>query len=508
MTDIAPRGGRLGGSAIRRVALVFRDENVTRQFAVVSLVVIALISLALSLVLSFYTRKGLLDREWNITADYVRTEVLYHLSAENFAQPWTADAMTRFRDFYAQAVAMPEIVRLKIYDASATVIWSDEPRLLRTRFPDNALLRTALGGRTVVNLETGSGKSENIYERGRFPQLVEVYVPIVFPGSDRVAGVIETYKAPTQVFANIRQAQMVVFATAAAGGAFLYLVLYGIVRRAARRIREQREAIEQRNRELERRGLELAATNEDLRALQAQLVEAERMAAIGEVVTAVAHGIRNPLANIRAAAEVASLKERTGSAHQNGAAMDCIVGEVDRLEMRLRELLQFVRPGERSRELVDLNAVAEESLRLLAGRLGKAGLTVDARLAPSLPPIRGEAVLLEQVFLGLLGNAVEATDLGGKPITVTTGAERSRAGDLRVYAEVTDRGAGIPEAAIPRIFTPFYTTKAQGTGLGLAIAKKFTEAYGGVISVTSRPQEGTTFRLEFPAIQAPDGVAP
>jgi signal transduction histidine kinase len=156
---------------------------------------------------------------------------------------------------------------------------------------------------------------------------------------------------------------------------------------------------------------------------------------------------------------------------------------------------------------VDLNAVVRDSLHALAGRLDKAGLRVDARLAPELPPIRGEAVLLEQVFLGLLGNAVEASADDARPITVTTRTERLPSGDVRVCAEVKDHGAGIPEEAMARIFTPFYTTKAQGTGLGLAIAKKFTEAYGGVITVSSRLREGATFRLAFPAAGASSGGA-
>jgi signal transduction histidine kinase len=72
---------------------------------------------------------------------------------------------------------------------------------------------------------------------------------------------------------------------------------------------------------------------------------------------------------------------------------------------------------------------------------------------------------------------------------------------------VKDNGVGIPAEALPRIFTPFYTTKAQGTGLGLSIAKKFTEAYGGFISVSSRPREGATFRVVFPASGVPGGAA-
>jgi len=273
----------------------------TRQFAVLSFFVIGLSTIALCLVITYYLRKDLWEREWRITADYIRTEARHYLTPADFALPFSPSAQEHFRNFYAKTVRMPEIVRVKIYDTTAAVVWSDQPLLIGQRFLDNTHLLGALAGHTMVNLEMGEEKGENLYERQEFPELVEVYVPIVFPEHTEVAGVVETYKAPTTVFTNIRQGQMVVVETALAGSALLYLSLFWIVRRAARRISEQQQALTQRSQELQ--------------AVQTQLLEAERMAAIGEVVAAVAHGIRNPLANIRAVAQVATLdcKEAEGT---------------------------------------------------------------------------------------------------------------------------------------------------------------------------------------------------
>ncbi len=465
-----------------------------RQFAILSFIVIGLITAALSLVISLYLRKDLLDREWGTTADFIRTEAFQRLSLSDFSAPSTRAAQEHFETFYQQTVMMPEIVRVKIYDATMAVVWSDEPRLIGQRFPDNPHLAKALAGRTTVNLESGELKAENVYERNEFARLVEVYVPIVFPGTGGVAGVVETYKMPKQVFASIRKGQLVVVATALAGSALLYLSLFWIVRRAARRIEEQHQALEQRSQEL-------AAANQELRAVQAQLLEAERMAAIGEVVTAVAHGIRNPLANIRASAQVASLDYREGGpsalAPRNLAN---IMAEVDRLEGRLKELLQFVRPADRQSEPLELNVVLRGALEMMAGRIAKANLRLETLLAPELPPVLGNTMLLEQVFLSLIGNAIEAIPVGGGTITLLTGPVAENAGPARVFAEVRDTGVGIPSEDLPKIFTPFYTTKAQGTGLGLAIARKFTEAQGGTISAWSRPGQGSAFRVSFPAL--------
>ncbi len=108
-------------------------------------------------------------------------------------------------------------------------------------------------------------------------------------------------------------------------------------------------------------------------------------------------------------------------------------------------------------------------------------------------------MLMEQVFLSLLGNALEAMGDGRGALTVLTGTARGDDGSSLVFAEVQDTGPGIPPEEQSRIFAPFYTTKAQGTGLGLAIAKRFTEAQGGTIRVRSRVGEGATFRVSFPA---------
>ena len=468
--------------------------ELSRQFALLSLGVIGLITLALSMVIVYSLRRDLLEREWGITADFIRTEALQGLTPADFLAPTTPAALVHFEQFYQQTVTMPEIVRVKIYDASMAVVWSDEARLRGQLFPDNPHLVRALGGQTTINLDSDAEKGENVYERNEFARLVEVYVPIVFPGTSRVVGVVETYKMPRQVFASIRKGQITVIGTALIGGAFLYLSLFWIVRRAGRRIEEQHSALEQRTREL-------TSANDELRAVQAQLLEAERLAAIGEVVTAVAHGIRNPLANIRAAAQVASLDCR--DADPSALAPKNLVNimmEVDRLESRLKELLQFVRPANRPIEPLDLNAVLRESLQMMAGRIAKTRLTLEEQLAPTLPPIMGSSILLEQVFLSLIGNAVEAIPDGSGTITIRTGSERDGTGAPSVFAEVRDTGVGISSEQLSRIFEPFYTTKAQGTGLGLAIAKKFTEAQAGTLRVWSRPGEGTTFRVTFPGL--------
>jgi two-component system sensor histidine kinase HydH len=466
-----------------------------QQFAVLGFIIVGLITAALCLIISYYMREDVLQREWRTTTDFIRTEAWQGLSPDDFTTPESTTAQRHFRRFYEQAVLMPEIIRVKVYDANMRVIWSDESRLIGQRFPDNPQLLTALSGQTAVNLETGKRKGENVFEREE-PELVEVYVPIMFAQDSRVVGVVETYKDPVQVFANIRKGQWIVVMTALAGGALLYLSLFWIVRRAGQRIETQHKTLEIQSREM-------GAANQELRAVQAQLVEAERMAAVGEVVTAVAHGIRNPLANIRASAQVALLDCNDASCPAPVPKnLSNIMGEVDRLEGRLRELLQFVRPAERQSQPLDLSSLLQATLEVMAGRLNAAQVKAEEHLADALPVIAGDPMLLEQVFMNLIGNAIEASHEGGT-IVVRTGAEPADSGPPMVFAEIQDFGKGITPGQMSKIFTLFYTTKSQGTGVGLPIAKKFTEAHGGTISVASRPGEGTTFRVALPARKAP-----
>jgi signal transduction histidine kinase len=150
---------------------------------------------------------------------------------------------------------------------------------------------------------------------------------------------------------------------------------------------------------------------------------------------------------------------------------------------------------------VDLNFVLRGTLEMMCGRIANADLKVDEQLAPALPPIMADPMLIEQVFVSLIDNAIDAMPGGSGTITLITGTEPDNGAGLRVFAEVRDTGVGIRKEEIPKILKSFYTTKAQGTGLGLAIAKKFTEAYSGALSVWSRPGEGTIFRVTFPAQQ-------
>jgi signal transduction histidine kinase len=467
--------------ALPRVSLL-------RTFAVLSLVTIALITAAQVTVQWLLLRDDLLQWERVATAEEVRAEAHARLRPEDFRQWQTPEARARFAAFLRDALHNPEILRVKLYDRDMRVVWSDEPRLLGTRFPDHAALREALQGRTIAHLERAR-KAENVFERS-FGQTIELYVPLTFPagaapGAGAVAGVVEVYKDPARMFGNMVRDRLTIVATSLAGAALLWTGLFWIVRRASRQLETQR-------RDLERQTQALQAANDELRATQRQLGAAERLAAIGEVSATVAHGIRNPLANIRAAAQVAL--EATADPPVVTRHLASITAEVDRLGRWLRALLDAARPFELQRGPADLDAVVEQALGALAARVSEGRIRLTRRLAPDLPKLLADEVQLQQAVLSVLENAVEALPPGG---TLEVATARGGAPGT-VEVTVRDDGAGIPAERLARVFEPFFTTKGRGTGLGLAIARKVVEGHGGTIAIDSRPGAGTRVTMVLP----------
>lgn len=245
----------------------------------------------------------------------------------------------------------------------------------------------------------------------------------------------------------------------------------------------------------------LAETNRELREARDQLVEAERLAAIGELSAAVAHGIRNPLAGIKTAAELAV----ADAAHDDPLRESFvdILGEADALESRISELLDFARPFVPHHETGDLNEVVRGSLHLLRRQLAERAVAVEAAYADPLPPHELDEAQIEQVCLALVTNAVEAMANGGT-LTVRTRWEPAPADDNAadddgdLVLTVRDTGHGIAPEQVPQIFRLFYTRKARGTGVGLATVKRLVDGHYGRIDVTSTLGQGTEFTVRLP----------
>ncbi len=236
----------------------------------------------------------------------------------------------------------------------------------------------------------------------------------------------------------------------------------------------------------------LVRANEELRAAQSRLIEAERFAAIGELSASVAHGIRNPLAGIKAAAQFADLDlARDHPLHEN--IVD-IIGEVDKLEGRIKALLDFARPFQPHRAPCRVEDIIADALTSMRSQILSQKVALSTAVEPDLPPAELDYAQIEQVLLALLSNAVEAMPEGGE-VTVSA---RLVEGGREVSIAVADTGPGIPGSQVDPLFKLFFTTKASGTGLGLAVAKKIVELHGGTITARSEVGRGSCFTVRLP----------
>jgi signal transduction histidine kinase len=260
----------------------------------------------------------------------------------------------------------------------------------------------------------------------------------------------------------------------------LYLSLFAIVRQAARKIDEQQE---------------------NLLKMQAELVASQRMAAVGEMAAAVAHGIGNPLSSIRAAAQVAILDASSEISSEQNRQMKSnlqgIMEQVDRVQKRMQGLLNFAKPMEPRPVAVELNALLDDVVETLRPRFAETVVHPSLELGANIPKISLDANQAEQIFMGLITNALEATPKGGT-VTIRTSAEPGNGAAPKIVVSIEDTGEGIPVENRQKVFEPFFTTKSHGTGIGLPLAKKFVERNGGTIRISDSRSGGTKIDVTFP----------
>ncbi len=231
------------------------------------------------------------------------------------------------------------------------------------------------------------------------------------------------------------------------------------------------------------------------RDLYQQLLQAEKMAALGQTISGVAHELNNPLATILSWAE--RLAEKIGDPTLR-RGVDVILGEADRAARIVRNLLTFARKRQSTRTMIDLNQVVLETLALRSYEQRLSNIEVVTALASGLPQVFADAHQIQQVLLNLVINAEQAmvSSHGRGAMVIRTWHDEERDA---VALEVSDDGPGVPEEAKTKIFDPFFTTKevGKGTGLGLTVAYAIVQEHGGRIRVEAPPR-GAAFVVELP----------
>jgi signal transduction histidine kinase/CheY-like chemotaxis protein len=246
--------------------------------------------------------------------------------------------------------------------------------------------------------------------------------------------------------------------------------------------------------------------DDETRDLYHQLLQAEKMAALGQTVSGVAHELNNPLATILSWAE--RLSQRTLDEPVR-RGLEVILSESERAARIVRNLLTFARKRQTTRAMVDVNQVIRETLALRAYEQRVTNISVIDGLAAGLPQVFADGHQVQQVLLNLVINAEQAmlTANGRGILVVRTWHDAERES---VVLEINDDGPGIPDDLQPKIFDPFFTTKevGKGTGLGLTVAYAIVQEHGGRIRLRSQPNGGASFYVELPVTGAKLGPEP
>jgi two-component system, NtrC family, sensor histidine kinase HydH len=246
----------------------------------------------------------------------------------------------------------------------------------------------------------------------------------------------------------------------------------------------------------ERRASELIRTQmETINESRAKLIQNEKLAALGQLASAIAHEVRNPLAVIRSAAQ--NLRD-TVPAGDADARRACtfITEESDRLGNLINALLAFARPLHISPVRVPIAELFERTVVATSEETSAKHVRVERPAQRELGAISVDPDLMTQVFVGLVANAIEAVAAGGE-VRLEVQPDHGR-----VELAVADSGPGVPPELRKRVFEPFFTTRAEGIGLGLAIARQIVEAHGGSIEVGKSDAGGARFAVILPALDS------
>lgn len=228
------------------------------------------------------------------------------------------------------------------------------------------------------------------------------------------------------------------------------------------------------------------------RTHRAELAQSEKLAALGQLLTSVAHEIKNQLAGVIGALKVVTEDLPPGEAHK--AVLAKILSQMERMTQTVVTAMEFARPLKPAVVSVDLAEVLDRAVFFVERQATEQNVKIHTRYTPNLPHALIDEDLMKQVFLNVMLNGVQAMLRGG-----TLEVETRAAGPRAVEVVISDQGVGIAPEHRERIFSPFFSTKARGTGLGLYVARQIVETQQGEIAVESRPGQGTSFTIRLPA---------
>ncbi len=460
-----------------------KQFRLVKFFAWASFIVLAIFSFPFSVVLSHQAKETLLTSYQN--SALLIGKNLNHQVFQSFVIP----VVTRYGRIKLsdsdQYDLMDRVVKntihgfnvdvVNIYDISKGVIaYSTDSTLIGQKVTEN------MGYRRAVEGESFSSVTANIFDLWGLgidllggQKKIRTFVPFTglnpYSGPAQVGGVFELIQDMSEEYKSIVRFQYLVFGLSLVFMGLIFLALLLIVQKAEGMIEDRARA---------------------QRELENQLHQSERLAALGEMVAAVSHEIKNPLGIIRSTAELMGTLPEAGETHRKLSSV--ITEESTRLNRIVTEFLDFARPQSPDIRECDLRDIIEKNIDFLRPELDKKGITIKAEVDGTPLRLMADHGQLYRAFLNIFINASQSMENGG---TIDVHVQEDKA---RFRVEIEDTGCGISQENLKRIFNPFFTTKDKGTGLGLSIVRKIIEGHKGTIAIESQEGKGTRVEILLP----------
>lgn len=454
-----------------------------RWFSLLSAVLIAFVALGVGYIVTQFLLRESIERDSMLTAQFIQS--IADAEVNHAGVPLLAsmgellayspmlvpdgsvvavdERVKKTRNEFLDHIShLPDVLLANVYTLDRVLTWSTNPVLTGQHIPNNHELEDAFTTKHTVASSHIKVDEKRIEQQFRWlPEelYIENYVPLLdFEG--KVVAVVEIYKEPRDLNARIQRGYVLIWQSVAFGGVLMYLGLFWIAYRASGLMASQ----------------------------QQQLIANETFVALGEMSSAVAHSLRNPLAAIRSSAEL-TLELSAPPIHKN---ITDIINQVDRMSQWIRDLLVSSPSLDGDSEAVDPLAVIQEALLAFEPQIKNANIQVECDIKQP-PLVVSRRVLLTQVFNSLIANAIEAMPNGGF-LRITLEQDTSQ---RCLNLTISDSGKGMTQRQKVMAFKPFYTTKQGGVGVGLMLVKRLMERFGGQVKLTSCAQEGTKVSLRF-----------
>ncbi len=447
-------------------------------FAAVSLLLIVATLAATSQTQARFFRDAVIGREAVIVRDMVHALALRELQASDIERYTEPAAQQHFSRSFNVLKNLSGVVRIKVFDAQHTVVWSDAPQLIGRKMEEEAHLAHAIRGgvSAVLNpAERASHAGEELPEQA----LIEFYVPFTLerPGGEKVAGAFSLYRSANELNATIRRGLALLWLVSGLGGTLLFAALFWLFR-----------SVYHRQRAAESKFAKLSSEHE-------RIVQMEKLSAMGQMVGEIAHQFNNPLVG------VINLAQRAEKQTDNPQRVKELLGEIrqagEHCSGFVKRMLDFTRMSHSEPQATDLAALARETIAFFRQTVGELPEIVFA--APEdgeESMLQADPVLLRHALFNLIHNATQADPQG--PITVSL-VQAQREGLDGWELVVADHGPGLSAEAAKKLFTPFFSTRTGGTGLGLSVAQHIVILHGGSIHAGANPGGGARFVIWLPA---------